>query len=209
VFRQFRQRSNVDLPPPLGPIRATVSPGSISRLTASKIKFAPYIFKDPKDPSHNIGFEVDLAEALSRELGRPIVFKQYQFGSLVSGLERGDFDFAMNGLEVTPDRRAKLLFSRPYYLYQQQLVVRGDESRIKSFEDLKKLPGIQVGTMEDTAALRILEQEGIPAKIYDNQVEPYTDLELGRIDAVLLDLPIAVSYARPWPASPPAGSISD
>jgi polar amino acid transport system substrate-binding protein len=158
---------------------------------------APYIFKDPKDPSHNIGFEVDLAEALSRELGRPIVFKQYQFGSLVSGLERGDFDFAMNGLEVTPDRRAKLLFSRPYYLYQQQLVVRGDESRIKSFEDLKKLPGIQVGTMEDTAALRILEQEGIPAKIYDNQVEPYTDLELGRIDAVLLDLPIAVSYALP------------
>ncbi|MDB5340177.1 MAG: Cystine transporter, permease protein, partial [Planctomycetaceae bacterium] len=158
---------------------------------------APYIFKDPKDPRHNIGFEVDLAKALSRELGRPIQFKQYQFHSLVSGLQRGDFDLAMNGLEVTPDRRAKLLFSHPYYIFQQQLVVRADETRIQSFADCKKLNGITVGTMEDTAALRLLSHDQIPIKIYDNQVEPYTDLELGRIDAVLLDLPIAVSYAQP------------
>src|SRR6476620_6948361 len=61
---------------------------------------APYIYKDPEDRQRNIGFEVDLAKALARELGRPIVFKQYQFHSLVSGLQRGDFDLAMNGLEV-------------------------------------------------------------------------------------------------------------
>ena len=90
---------------------------------------APYVYKDPQDPQRNIGFEVDLAKALARELGRPIQFKQYQFHSLVSGLQRGDFDLAMNGLEVTPDRRAKLLFSHPYYIFQQQLVVRTEESR--------------------------------------------------------------------------------
>lgn len=54
-----------------------------------------------------------------------------------------------------------------------------------------------MGTMEDTAALRLLTHDHIQAKIYDNQVEPYTDLELGRIDAVLLDLPIAISYGQP------------
>ena len=160
---------------------------------------APYIFKDPKDPQHNIGFEVDLAQALSRELKRPIAFKQYQFHSLVSGLQRGDFDLAMNGLEVTPDRRAKLLFSHPYYIFQQQLVVRADDTRFQSYEDCKKLMGITVGTMEDTAALRLLSHDQVATKIYDNQVEPYTDLELERIDAVLLDLPIAVSYAQPNP----------
>ena len=158
---------------------------------------APYIFKDPQNPERNVGFEVDIAEALARELGRPIDFVQYQFSSLVSGLERGDFDFAMNGLEVTPDRRSQILFSRPYYIYQEQLVVRADDDRIQSFEDLKKISGVQVATLEDTAAERLLTAEGIGARLYDNQNDPYVDLEFGRIDAVLLDLPIAVYYAQP------------
>lgn len=160
---------------------------------------APYIFKDPKNPERNIGFEVDLATALARELKRPITFQQYQYSSLIAGLERGDFDIAMNGLEVTPDRRAKVLFSRPYYIFQQQLVVRADEQRIKSYDDCPKLRGITIGTLEDTAASRMLTRDGITTKIYDSQIEPYSDLELGRVDAVLLDLPIAVSYAESNP----------
>jgi len=62
---------------------------------------APYIFKDPKDPNRHVGFEVDLASALQRELGRPIAFHQYDYKSLISGAQRGDFDFAMNGIEIT------------------------------------------------------------------------------------------------------------
>ncbi len=56
---------------------------------------APYVFRDPKAPGRHVGFEVDLAEALQEELGRRIEFVQYAFKSLVSGLKRGDFDFAM------------------------------------------------------------------------------------------------------------------
>jgi polar amino acid transport system substrate-binding protein len=37
---------------------------------------APYIFKSPDDPNRNVGIEVDLAESLARELGRPIHFRQ-------------------------------------------------------------------------------------------------------------------------------------
>ena len=43
-----------------------------------------------------------------------------------------------------------------------------------------------VGTLEDTAAERLLDQMGIEKKAYGNQVEPYKDLEFGRLDAVLL-----------------------
>ena len=56
-----------------------------------------------------------------------------------------------------------------------------------------------MGTLEDTAAERLLTQKGIRKKVYGNQVEPYLDLGLERIDAVLLDLPIAIYYARPNP----------
>ena len=156
---------------------------------------APYIFKDPDAPERNIGFEVDLAAALEEELGRKIEPVQYQFASLVPGLQRGDFDFAMNGLEVTPDRARAVRFSRPYYVYTLQLVVRADETRFTSLAQCRAVGGI-VGTLEDTAAERLLDEQHVRKRIYEGQVEPYQDLEFGRIDAVLLDLPIALYYAK-------------
>lgn len=159
---------------------------------------APYIFKDSADPRRNIGFEVDLIAALSTELGQPIEFHQYNFVSLLNGLERGDFDFAMNGLEVTPDRARHVRFSRPYYIYRLQLVARQDERRFSNFEELAGLP-VRVGTLDETAASRLLDQRHIEAKYYDSQAEPYQDLMLGRVDAVLMDWPIAVHYAQPRP----------
>jgi ABC-type amino acid transport substrate-binding protein len=148
---------------------------------------APYIYKDPKDPGHDIGFEVDIVREIEKEIGRPIVSRQYAFSSLILGVQRGDFDFAMNGLEVTPDREAMVLFSRPYYLYREQLVVRKAERRFSDLEGAKRI-GAVVGTLEDTAADRLLSAKGVRGKMYDGVVEPYRDLALGRLDAVLLDL---------------------
>ncbi|MGA2033543.1 MAG: ABC transporter substrate-binding protein/permease [Thermoguttaceae bacterium] len=177
------------------PDRAPLSP---LRWAADAEGGAPYICKDPKDLDRYVGFEVDLARALEKELGRRIEFVQYDFKALVPGLQRGDFDFAMNGLEVTPDRVKALRFTRPYYVYTLQLVALSGEKRFQSLEECKKL-GLLVGTLEDTAAQRLLDQMGIRNKVYGNQTEPYLDLELGRLDAVLLDLPIAVYYAQPNP----------
>src|SRR5262245_59703204 len=65
---------------------------------------APYVFPDPEDPRSIIGFEVDLVASLGRELGRPPVFVQNQWDGLIPGLLRGNYDVAVNGLEITPDR---------------------------------------------------------------------------------------------------------
>jgi polar amino acid transport system substrate-binding protein len=157
---------------------------------------APYIFKDPQNPQKNIGFELDLTEALAKELSRPIHFRQYEFNSIFSGLERGDFDFAMNGLEVTPDRKKTVRFSRPYYIYKLQLVVRADDARFQKLGDCRGRMDITVGTLEDTAAYRLLKKLGIETKVYTGQVEPYSELALGRLDGALLDLPIALYYAK-------------
>jgi polar amino acid transport system substrate-binding protein len=156
---------------------------------------APYIFKDPNDPERDIGFEVDLAQALARELKRPIEFHQYDYKKLTDGVVRKDFDFAMNGLEITKDREKQVLFSRPYYAFALQLVVRPEEEKFTTLSALKKDHGV-VGTLEDTAASRLLEEHGIRHRVYDGQVEPYQDLRDGQVDAVLLDLPIALYYAR-------------
>lgn len=185
-------------PSPLSAAEPTPATGTL-RWGADSEGGAPYIFKSPDDPRKNIGFEVELAAMLARELGQPIEFHQYDFKSLVPGLERGDFDLAMNGLEVTPDRKNQVLFTRPYFIYRQQLVVRADETRIRELDDCRKVAGVQVGTMDDTAAERLLDEMGIAKRIYDNQTEPYEDLVLGRTDAVLLDSPIALYIAKSNP----------
>ncbi|MDA8168429.1 MAG: ABC transporter substrate-binding protein/permease [Nitrospiraceae bacterium] len=168
---------------------------------------APYAFPDPGDPSKIIGFEVDLADAIAHELGVKAVQSQNAWDSLIPALERGDFDFAMNGIEVTEGRKNHVLFSEPYYIYTEQLVVQKDNTDIKSIVDLK---GRRVGTLSGTVAQDILMgMGGVNVKIYSGQVEPYQDLALSRLDAVLLDLPIAAYYAKPNPklkyAGPPVG----
>jgi polar amino acid transport system substrate-binding protein len=159
---------------------------------------APYICKDPKNADGYVGFEVDLKTALEKELGRKIQFVQYDFKNLVAGLKRGDIDFAMNGVEVTPDRMKALRLSRPYYVYTLQLSARADESRFDSLEACKEAGGV-VGTLEDTAAERLLDKMHVKKRVYGDQVGPYLDLKSGRIDAVLLDLPIATYIAKPMP----------
>lgn len=164
---------------------------------------APYVFPDPQNPSRLIGFEVDLAEAIAREIGVKARQVQNAWDSLIPALERGDFDISMNGIEITEERKKKVLFSVPYYIYTEQLVVRKDEERIKGLENLR---GKKVGTLSGAVAQDILMGIGsVDVKIYSGQVEPYEDLALGRLDAVLLDLPIAAYYAKPNPALKYAG----
>ena len=159
---------------------------------------APYICKDPKNPDGYEGFEVDLAAALEKELGRRIVFVQYDFKNLAAGLRRGDIDFAMNGVEVTPDRVKALRLTRPYYVYTLQLVARArrDAIRVARIVQEDRRRSRHAGRHGRRAAL---EQLGVTKKVYGNQVEPYVDLELGRIDAVFLDWPIATYIAKPRP----------
>jgi len=108
----------------------------------------------------------------------------------------------VNGLEPTEDRARVILFSKPYYVFQLQLSVRKNETRIGKLEDCRKR---LVGTLGNTAASRLLEKEGIPFKGYADPVGAYRDLELGRVDAVLMDVPMEAFYARPNPRLKPAG----
>lgn len=155
---------------------------------------APYVFADPNDPSKTIGFEVDIATELGRELGLEVELKPLEWTSIYLDVNRGEADFGMNGLEVTPENAKQGQFTRPYYLFSEQLVVRVTEDRIRSVDDLK---GREAGTLAGTLAERMLREAGANVRTYQGQIEPYEDCEFNRIDAVLLDLPIVKYYADP------------
>ena len=151
----------------------------------------PYVFRDPRDPSKLTGFEVELAEALARRLAVRARFVQNDWSNLVPSLERGDFDVALNGLEDTPALHGRILISKPYFTFSEQLVVRKG-ARLRS---LDQLAGHRVGTLSSSLAHQLLRaRPDIEIVLYGGQEEPYRDLVLGRTDAVLLDSVIAARY---------------
>jgi len=154
---------------------------------------APYTFPDPRNPAHIIGFEVDLANALAARMGRTARFVQNQWDGLVPGLERGEYDVVINGLEITAERARKVSFSMPYFYSTLTLTRRVEDERIQHLDDLH---GLRVGVLKVTFAERYVQNLGnVEVRSYDGQVQPYIDLALGRLDAVVMDTPIALYYA--------------
>ncbi len=159
---------------------------------------APFSFKDPSDPAKVIGFEAEIVEAIAAKLGRQVRFYQNNWEGLIEGLKRDDYDVVVNGLEITPDRREVVDFSRPYYITAEVLSVRRSENSIQKLEDAQ---GRRVGTLAASLAQRILAEQEFPMEVvtYSEEVHMYNDLALGRTDAVFMDEAIALYYAKPHP----------
>ena len=150
---------------------------------------SPFVEADPRDPSRLEGFDVEIAALIARELDRRPEFVQVMFTSLDQSARRGDFDIGLSGIEDTPARRGALAVTVPYYQFREVLTVRtGDRDRFRSLADLR---GHRIGTLGGTIAYDLLleaqQTHGIVAVSYDDDVHPYTDLAIGRVDAVLLD----------------------
>ena len=162
---------------------------------------SPFVEADPHDPRRLTGFDVEIAELLARELGRRPEFVQITFTSLDQSARRGDFEIGLSGIEDTPARRASLAVTVPYYEFREVLTVRGaDRDRYRSLADLR---GRRVATLGGTIAYDLLleaeRSQGIIAVSYDDDVHPYSDLTIGRVDAVLLDHVLAERAMRRVP----------
>lgn len=166
---------------------------------------APFAFKDPSQPERVIGFEAEIVEAVAREMGMTVRFVQNNWGGLIQGLERKDYDIVVNGLEITADRARVVHFSPAYYIGAEALAVRRTTDDI---HELKDLEGKKVGTLTGSLAQRILAEQPFPMSVvgYDEEVHLYNDLAFGRMDAVLLDESIALYYAKPNPQLKLAGA---
>jgi polar amino acid transport system substrate-binding protein len=144
---------------------------------------------NPEDPTELVGFDVEIAELIARELGRTPQFVQVAFAQLDQSAIRGDFDVGLSGIEDTPGRRSMVAASVPYYEFREVLTVREEDK--DRFQTLGDLRGRRVATLGATIAYEILlkteKEQGTTAVSYDDDVHPYEDLLLGRVDAVLLD----------------------
>jgi polar amino acid transport system substrate-binding protein len=163
---------------------------------------APYVEADPNDPSHVGGFDVDVAQLLATGLGRTPRFIQVGFTSIDAEAARGDFDVGLSGIEDSPARRSRLAVTVPYYEFREVLTVRSaDVARYTSLSDLR---GHRVATLGATLAYDLLvdaqASAGVIPITYEDDVHPYSDLVLGRVDAVVLDAILAERGVRRNPS---------
>ncbi|WP_408869696.1 ABC transporter substrate-binding protein/permease [Brytella acorum] len=157
----------------------------------------PYVFHDPADSTRVEGFEYDIAAAIAQRLHERPRLVQNDWDGLIPGLKRGLYQMVLDGIEMTPEHRAAVLFSRPYYVTGERIVVRRDRQGLDSFEALR---GHTVGTIKDTLAERMLTGEPtISTRAYEEESNAFSDLRNGRLDAILLDEPIALYYGAVSP----------
>jgi polar amino acid transport system substrate-binding protein len=162
---------------------------------------APFVEADPSHPDQVVGFDVEIATLIAERLGRVPRFVMITFTSIDQSISRGDADIGLSGIEDTPARRSTLAVTVPYYEFREVLAVRtGDAGRLRTLEDLR---GKRVATLGGTIAYDILlraeREHGLTTISYDDDVHPYSDLLLGRVDAVLLDNVLAERRQRAMP----------
>ncbi len=147
--------------------------------------YPPFDFQDKSGKL--VGFEVDLADALTKRLGVKPEFLPTKWDGILAGLDAGRYDVIMNQVTMTPERMKKYDFSEPYTVSGTQLIVRkADAAKITKPADLAgKAVGVGLGTNYEQW-LRANVPQAI-VKTYDDDPTKYQDLRVGRTDAVVND----------------------
>lgn len=135
------------------------------------------------------GFDVDVWNEIGRRLGYDIEFKTASFSGLFGMLDTGKVDTISNQITITEERNEKYLFADPYVYSGAQIVVSKDNPKnIHSFDNLKgKKVGVDLGSnYEQIVNSRDVNNE-VEVITYQSTDSAFTDLMLGRIDAVVID----------------------
>lgn len=165
---------------------------------------APFAMPKADDPDALTGFEIELMDAIGRELGVQVEPVKGDWLALVDLLRSGRADIAINGFEVTEERAKEVDLSAPYYVYDQQPTIRAsDRARFPDFASTRGDSSgtsafVPVATLNGAASVDVLLEFGWPRELiqeYDDGLLPYTELKSRRVDLVLQDSIVAAYYA--------------
>ena len=152
--------------------------------------YVPYeFFKDGKI----IGYDCDIAQKIADKIGVKVSFIDTDWAGIIPALYAHKFDVIMSGMTMTAERAQKISFSQPYGDASVIILLRTNETGIKTADDLSgKTIGTQLGSAPAVVAKKFedkLKAAGKPGfadmKLYEHFPEAYLDLTNHRTDAVL------------------------
>ena len=162
--------------------------------------FPPF---EMREDGELIGFDIDLLEAVvaetEYELGE---WATFEFDGLIPALTANEeIDVIAAAMTITADRQETIAFSDPYWESDQAVLVReGGDFQPTEWADFEGRPvGAQSGTTGADQVSQNLIDPGIidedDYSSYGNYVFAVEDLENANIDAVVIDLPVAETFA--------------
>ncbi|MEU3555662.1 ABC transporter substrate-binding protein [Streptomyces fragilis] len=151
-------------------------------------------FKDDA-PSNGEGFEAAVAYAVAEELGfgkDAVVWQSVPFNKAFAPGAK-TFDFDINQVSVSDERRKAVDFSSGYYDVRQAVVALKDSEAAKA-TGVADLKGLRLGAQVGTTSLAHIEDVVKPARdaaVYGRNDQAKSALRNGQVDAIVVDLPTA------------------
>ncbi|MCG8708987.1 arginine ABC transporter substrate-binding protein [Brenneria sp. 4F2] len=170
---------------------------SISASAADSIRFATEASYPPfefVDADNNIqGFDIDLANALCKEIQATCTFSNQSFDSLIPGLKFRRFEAVIAGMDITPERQRQVAFSQPYYDNSALFIARKGK-----IADAAALKGKRVGVQNGSTHQKYLmdKHNEITTVPYDSYQNAVLDLKNGRLDAVFGDTAVVNGWLK-------------
>ncbi len=141
------------------------------------------------------GFDIELVEAIGKQLNRPVQWTSVDFKGLIPSLTSARADIAVSGIYITPEREQVVNFTKPYLTGGLVVVVKNDNTTIKKQADLAdKSVSVQVGT-KSVAWLHSNMPKVRVVEVEKNQ-QMFNLVSIGRVDAAVTGKPAAFQYAR-------------
>ena len=150
------------------------------------------------------GFDVDLANAIAKEMGMTVNFTSQKFDTLIPQLKAGGtFDVIMSGMTITPERQKEILFSSPYIDSNQSIAVvkgkfpkvDGNNAAAINTEFTGKIIGVQSGTTGEAWAKENIKGAKTITP-FDDTLSAFSALNAGKVDAVVNDLPVSAYLVK-------------
>ncbi|MCW5220894.1 glutamine ABC transporter substrate-binding protein [Verminephrobacter aporrectodeae] len=154
--------------------------------------FAPMEFVDN---GKRTGFDIELVEAVAKNMGRRLEWVDIDFKGLIPGLLSKRFDMAVSAIYITDERRKVVDFSAPYYTGGLVVLVREGNTAIKKPADLDgKKVSVQVGTK--SVGFLTQQHPGVQRVEVEKNQEMFNLVDIGRADAAVTGKPAAFHYVR-------------
>jgi arginine transport system substrate-binding protein len=159
---------------------------------AMEATYPPFEFID--ESGQIKGFDIDVANALCKQLNAQCTFSNQSFNSLIPSLKIGKFDALISSLGVTPERLKQVSFTNPYYEPSGSFVAPAAK-RYKLSDIADKTIAVQQSSTFEKY-LQDKYKDRVIIKTYGSVQDAFLDLVSGRVDMVLVDTPIALDWLK-------------
>ena len=148
-----------------------------------------------------IGFEIDVAKKMARDLGVAVEFSPDEFHYLIPDLQADRFDLIISGMSITTNRAMQVNFSQPYNFVDLTFVANKQRAgRLKSLADFNQ-PNVTIGVLDTSTAVDIASNAFPNAQLrtYSESADIFTDLLDGKLYGAVADSPRPELIAKLYP----------